>query len=138
MATSDYRSELLRIIIQHKLDENSPYWKTIRLLAERERLTEPVYKALLTKAEQAVRDKEDYPDYLHRTPTLGQLYPDGPPDVQLGTLLDDPSVAFGVRFDRPLHIVICGVTGFGKTTLVRVLLREIHQLNQCLLKDPSR
>jgi hypothetical protein len=131
MPSRDYRSALLQLIVQYHLDDKHPYWRTVRLLLERGVLSEPTCKALLHKAEKAAQDQEDYPDFLHRTPTPDQLYPDGEPHVRLGTLLDDPDIVFGVRFDRPLHIVVAGVTGFGKTTLVRILLRSIHEFNKC-------
>jgi len=138
MPSKDYKSALRQVIAQYHLDEKYPYWRRVAPLLERGALSEHVCKVLLQKAEKAAQDQEDYPDYLHRLPTAEQLYATGEPQVRLGTALEDPSLVIGVRFDRPLHIVVAGCTGFGKTTLVRVLLRAVHEYNQCFVKDPSR
>ncbi len=138
MPSQDYKSALRQVIAQYQLDEKYPYWRRVTLLLERGALSEPTCKALLHKAERAAQEQEDYPDYLHRLPTAEQLYAAGEPQVRLGTALEDPSLVIGVRFDRALHIVVAGCTGFGKTTLVRVLLHQVREYNQCFVKDPSR
>jgi hypothetical protein len=138
MASEPHISALQRLLAQYSLHEKSSYWQTVKLLLERGRLSNQACRALLDAAEEAARQQEDFPDFLHRLPTAAQLYAAGEPQVRLGTALEDPSLIIGVRFDRPLHIVVAGCTGFGKTTVVRVLLRAIHEYNQCLSKDPSQ
>jgi len=138
MPSIDYKSALRQVIAQYHLDEKYPYWRRVTLLLEQGVLSEQICKVLLHKAEKTAQDQEDYPDHLHRLPTTEQFYAAGEPDVRLGTALEDPNLVIGVGFDRPLHIVVAGCTGFGKTTLVRVLLRAIHEFNQCLTEDPSR
>lgn len=138
MLSKDSKSALRQVIAQYQLDEKHPYWRRVTVLLERGALSEPTCKALFHNAEKAAQEQEDYPHYLHRLPTAEQLYAAGEPQVRLGTALEDPSLVIGVRFDRPLHIVVAGCTGFGKTTLVRVLLRAVHEYNQCFVKNPSR
>jgi hypothetical protein len=134
MPSKDYKSALLQLIAKYRLDEKYPYWRRVTLLLERGALSEPTCKALLHNAENAAQDQEDYPDHLHRLPSAEQLYVAGEPQVRLGTALEDPSLIIGVRFDRPLHIVVAGCTGFGKTTLVRILLRAVHEYNNASSK----
>jgi hypothetical protein len=138
MPSNDYRSALHQVIVQYRLDEKQPYWRNVKLLIERGMLPDHICKALLHKAKRAAQDQEDYPDYLHRSPTAEQLYAAGEPQVRLGTVLEDPNLVIGVRFDRPFHGIVAGTTGFGKTTLIRSLLRAIHEFNQCRSKDPSQ
>jgi hypothetical protein len=138
MPATDYRSVLEQIIVRHGLDEKRPYWASVQRLIERRKLSHATCKALLTAAERAVQELEDYPDHLHRTPTAEQLYAGGEPQVRLGTLLSDESLVVGIRFDRPLHIVVAGTTGFGKTTIIRAMLKAIHEFNRCHPNDLSR
>jgi len=138
MSSNEHKSTLEQLIAQHGLDENSSYWRRIKLCLERGMLTDAPCKALLIAAERAIQHQQDYPEHLHRPPTAEQLHAAGEPHVRLGTLLDDTSLIVGVRFDRPLHVVVAGCTGFGKTTLVRTLLKTIHEFNQCHFPDPSR
>jgi deoxyadenosine/deoxycytidine kinase len=138
MSSDQYKTALDQMIVQYRLDERCAYWRKVKLLIERGMLSDRTCKALLNIAEIAVEHQKDYPDYLHRTPTADQLYAGGEPQVRLGTILEDPSLVFGVRFDRPLFIIVAGTTGFGKTTLIRILLQAIYQFNQCRLTDPSQ
>ena len=129
-AIMSYRLELITKIEQYQLDQRDPYWETIRLVAERGMLSEQISKGLLYEIESPIQHQKDFPNYTHRIPTPDQFYVDGTPDVRLGALLENPDLAFGLRFDLPLHIVVAGTTGFGKTTLNRVLQKGVFEYNQ--------
>ena len=131
MHSKDHKSALGQVIAQYHLDKKHPYWSKVTLLLERGTLSDQACKVLLHKAEKAAQDQEDYPDYLHRLPTAEQLYATGEPHVRLGIALEAPNLVIGVRFDRPFQMVVAGCTGFGKTTLVRILLRAVHGFNEC-------
>lgn len=126
----NYRIELITKIEQYYLDQRDSFWEDIRLLAERGTLSEQTCKGLLYQIETPIEKQKDFPNYLHRVPTANQLYAHGPPDVRLGILVESPDLIFGINFDSPLHIIIAGVTGFGKTTAARALQQGVYLYNQ--------
>jgi len=121
--------ELIRKILQYHLDERDPYWENIKFMAEHGMLPDSFCESLLYQVDSAIQMQHDYPNYLHRPPTSEQFYAKGRPHVRLGSLAEDPSLAFGIRFDGPVFVLVSGVTGFGKTIATRVLLREIYRYN---------
>lgn len=125
-----HRIELITKIEQYCLHQRDSYWEDVKLLAERGTLSEQTCKGLLYQIEAPIQNQKDFPNYLHRVPTTSQLYAHGPPDVRLGPLVESPDLIFGIRFDMPLHIIIAGVTGFGKTTAARSLQKGIYDYNQ--------
>jgi hypothetical protein len=73
---------------------------------------------------------------LHRPPTAEQLYANGPPDIEIGTLVDAPDVRFGIRYlDRPRAILIAGSAGSGKTNLCLNIIEKTHELGQ---REPAK
>ena len=126
---STYKIQLIEKIEQYRLDRY-PYWEQIKFMAERNMLSEQSCKALLYQLEPFIQLQKDFPNYLHRSPTAEQLYAHGKPSVRLGTLLEDESLVFGVRFDLPLFMIIAGTTGFGKTTAARVLQKGVFEFNR--------
>jgi len=126
----NHRIELITKIEQYCLDQRDTYWEDVKLLAERGTLSEQTCKGLLYQIEAPIQNQKDFPNYLHCVPTASQLYAHGPPHVRLGTLVESPDLVFGIRFDMPLHIIIAGVTGFGKTTAARSLQKGVFEYNQ--------
>jgi len=131
----DYVTQLIRSIIQYRLDENSDYWARIKTMAESGMLSPNYCKALLYQIEPQIEELKDYPCYLHRAPEPDQLYAEGRPDIRLGALVDRPDLEVGIRLDGPLFVLVGGLIGQGKTIAVRVLLRGLHEYN---LKHPDR
>jgi hypothetical protein len=129
-AIMSYRLELITKIEQFHLDQRDPYWETMKLLAERGIISEQIAKGLLYEIESPIQRQKDFPNYLHGPPTAAQFYANGPPDIRLGSLVESPDIIFGIRFDMPLHIIIAGVTGFGKTTAARALQQGVWEYNQ--------
>jgi hypothetical protein len=130
LTAMSHRSELVAKINRYRLDHRDQYWEDMRLLAERGMLSEQMCKGLLYQLEAPIEKQKDFPNYLHHAPSASQLHSNGAPDVRLGTLVESSDVVFGIRFDMPLHIIIAGVTGFGKTTAARSLQKGVHNYNQ--------
>ena len=130
-----YRQELIKRIVQYGLDQRSLYWKNIKDAVQKNMLDDDMGELLLFQMEPDVQQQIDYPDYLHRVPTPEQLYAQGMPEVRLGYIKENPELIFGIRFDMPLHMIVAGLTGFGKTTLMRTLQKGIYQYN---LKHPDK
>ena len=135
-------SELIRIIRHYRLDEKKTSqiktgidWKQILTLAEYGKLSKNMARNYLCLIETDVNYLNDFPDFLHKLPDADQLYADGRPHVRLGALADASDLEFGIRFDGPLFILCAGLTGFGKTTAIRILLKGIHEYN---LRNPDK
>ncbi|MCK4601585.1 MAG: ATP-binding protein, partial [Phycisphaerae bacterium] len=125
-----FRQELLAKIERYGLDKDD-HWQDVKFEAEQNMLSEGMCELLLFDMEPDIQRQIDFPDYIHRSPDEStQLYERGQPDVCLGTLLDNPDISFGVCFDRPLHVIAAGLTGFGKTTCLRVLQKGIHEFGK--------
>ncbi len=123
------REELIRKIIQYGFDRERK-WDNIKISAHKGILSESMCRILLMQLERMIQDRIDFPNFLHRLPTADQLYKHGTPDIKLGVLAEQSEMSFGLNFAGPLFVLIAGLTGFGKTTLVRVLLDAIHMYNQ--------
>jgi len=127
--------ELIRKIQQYLLDERDPYWESMKFMAEHGMLPDSFCRALLYEVDSAIQMQHDYPNFLHRSPMPEQFYAKGRPNIRLGCLSEEPRLAFGLRFDGPVFVLVGGLTGYGKTTATRVLLREIHKYN---LQHPQK
>ena len=127
----NYRALLIQTIARYRLDEQYPYWAQIRVLAERGMLSAKFCKAFLHQLDPLIEHLKDFPSYLHRAPEEGsQLYLKGRPDIRLGNVVDRPDLEVGLSLQDPLFCLISGLTGYGKTTVTRVLLHAIHQYNR--------
>jgi len=131
-----YLAELIKKIRYYRLDEKRPSqaktkidWKQVLLLAEYNMLSEGMAKAYLHTIETDIKFFKDFPEFLHPLPEPEQLYAEGRPDIRLGALADDKNLEFGLRFDLPLFVLLSGLTGFGKTIAIRILLKRIHEYN---------
>lgn len=126
----DYRALLIRRIDQYRLDEQYPYWAQVRALAENGMLSADFCRALLHQLDPLSEHLKDFPCYLHRAPQEPEeLYPQGRPDIRLGNVVDRPDLEVGLSLRDPLFCLISGVTGYGKTTVTRVLLHAIYEYN---------
>jgi len=137
-----FRMELIELICRYRLDQRTPQqnitgvdWRQVLLLARRFMISDDLCKAYLFLIEKDVEHLTDFPDYLHRLPEPEQLYRDGRPHIRIGALADDPELEVGFRFDGPVFCLVAGLTGYGKTTAIRVILRAIHQYN---LQNPEK
>ena len=136
MKSGAYARQLWHKITDCNLDARYPDLAHIMVLIEQGLLPDDVARNLLSQIEPLVQEAIDHPRYLHRLPSEGQLHSDGSPDIELGSLVDDPSVRFGLRFrDRPRGVLISGNAGSGKTTGMRIIAVRTDELSHA---DPSR
>jgi hypothetical protein len=131
LAVMNHRSELVSKIKRYRIEDRDPYWKDIRLLAERQTLSEQTCRGLLFQLELLVQDQEDFPNLLHRIPDEDELYADGKPDIEIGHLVENTRLRFGLRLrDRPRNVIVAGAAGSGKTVTLRNICFKVHAYNQ--------
>jgi Cdc6-like AAA superfamily ATPase len=127
----NYVSMLLKSFEEHSLCDRHPELTTYQMLAQMGKLSQNVARGILIQIQDLIEHYKDFPCHLHRVPTRDQLYADGMPDVEVGSLDEDEQLRFGIKFlDRPRHILAAGATGSGKTTLFRTLIMEVNKLNE--------
>lgn len=130
MRTARYTSALWRKITEYNLDAFHPELAEIKFHLEQGLVSEDIARLLLLQIEDVVQDALDHPNVLHRPPSQAELYPNGPPDVEVGSLVHAPDVRFGLRFsDRPRGVLISGNSGSGKTTLERIIFTRTDQFS---------
>lgn len=129
MEPINYQVELIRRIIQYGFDREA-YWERIKRKCQRGWIHPGVARALYLKLEKMIQERIDFPNFLHRPPTPEQFHGHGKPDIRIGVLAERPEIEFGLRFDGPLFVLISGLSGFGKTTAIRTILKGIHEYNQ--------
>ena len=126
-----FARRLIATIDAYGLADRYPELRYYRELAARGRLSEGIAKALLTSLQSLVEEQEDFPNLLHRSPTTELLYAVGPPDVELGSLIEGEQPRFGIRLlDRPRFVICAGSTGSGKTNSIRKALTGVHAMNR--------
>jgi len=137
-----FASRLIKLIHHYRLHERKLSqlkthvdWKQILVMAEYGMLSEKMARNFLCLIEVDIDYLKDYPEFLHESPEAAQFYAEGKPHIKLGTLVEDPLIEFGIRLDGPVFILCAGLTGYGKTTAIRILLKGIHEYN---LKNPNK
>ena len=128
MDKRDYQTELIRRIIQYGFDRDL-YWERIKLKCQRGWISAGMARTLYLKLEKMIQERIDFPNFLHRPPTAEQFHGQCPPDIRVGALAERPEIEFGLRFDGPVFVLISGLSGFGKTTAIRTILKGIHEYN---------
>lgn len=130
MGIGPLAGQLLESIVTHRLDARHTQLATIRSYIEKGMLAEDMAWSYLHAIAPLVQQAQDHPNLLHRPPTFEELYANGPPDIQIGSLAERPDVPFGLRYlDRVRSILVAGNTGSGKTTFISNLLLKTHELN---------
>ncbi len=109
-------------------------WSEYLIMADYGMLSDSMAKTILHLADQDIEYLKDFPEFLHRLPENDKWYGNGEPDIALGTLVGDPQLQFGLRFDEPVFVQVSGLTGFGKSHGVRAVLDGINTYNQ---KNPN-
>ena len=119
--------ELERRILETFLDREPD----VAMVLQRIRMgqmSELLAKAILIAWKDRFETARLNPNYLVAPPTQEQLYAEGPPDIELGTL--ENGLRFGIRLlDRPRHTLILGNTGSGKSNCLRLIVMAIERLN---------
>ena len=135
-----FKDELINIIKHYRLDFRFPQWKENLFMLEQEIYSDDFCRDVLIP--EARRDAEQITDqgnFLWRPPGAEELYADGKPDIELGTLIEaDPLLRFGIRFKgRPKNLLVIGGAGSGKTVLCRQICLRIDTLNQRHPRKPT-
>lgn len=127
---SDYVSILLGVLAEYNLCDRHPELATYQMLAQVGQLSQSTARAVLMQIQDVLEHYKDFPCHLHRPPTEDQLYVQGKPDIEVGTLVEGDQLRYGLRFlDRPRHVLAVGATGGGKTTLFRRMMIAVEALN---------
>jgi len=135
----NYISMLLNLFEEYSLCDRHPELATYQMLAQMGQLSQNVARGILIQIQDLVEHYKDFPCHLHRSPTREQLYADGMPDVEVGTLAEDEQLRYGIKcLDRPRHILAAGATGSGKTTLFRTLILAVESLNEKQTKQTHK
>ena len=136
MGNMAYARQLWQKITEYNLDAQYPDLANIKTLIEQGLLDDDLAQGILLQIEPLIQQAIDHPNYLHRLPDEAQIHPNSPPDIELGSLVNDPSIRFGLRFrDRPRSVLIAGNAGSGKTTAIRNIVLRTDELSH---NDPSQ
>ena len=124
-------TRLLKTIDSCGLADRSEGMAQLKTLLEHDMLSETLAKSYLFALQAQLEELKDYPNYLHRPPTAEQLYDEGEPDVEVGSLIEGDGLRFGLRLRGKVpHVLAAGSTGSGKTTLLRVLVIAVEDMNE--------
>lgn len=128
MSTSR-QQDLIRAIREHGLHERSTALANLLEAAETGVLSDQLCVGWLQQLQGAIREQRVRPNLLSKPPDEEQLYADGRPDIELGTLSDTDGLRFGINFkSRPRHLLAVGSTGSGKTTALRQDIERTYRL----------
>lgn len=127
----DHVRTFLAALEHNGLCDRYPELAPYQMLAEMGQLSQSAAAQLLFQLQGVIDELEDFPNELHRPPTQDQLYADGKPDIEVGTLIEGDELRFGIRLrGRVPHILAAGAAGSGKTTLLRVMIIAIEKMNE--------
>ena len=84
----DHVRTLLAVIERYALCDRYPEIVSYRMLAEMGKLSQSAATQLLFQLQDVIDELEDFPNPLHRPPNEDQLYADGKPDIEVGTLIE--------------------------------------------------
>ncbi|HML74403.1 MAG TPA: DUF87 domain-containing protein [Anaerohalosphaeraceae bacterium] len=136
---SNYVQILLHVINRYNLTVQYPELAVYQVQATSGKLSEGMAKAILVQLQSIIDHAIDFPNYLHRDPTEQQLYAKGKYDIEIGSLVNDPLIRIGLRYqDKPRHVLSVGATGAGKSTLIRRIIIEVEKANNHIHKRTSQ
>lgn len=114
---------LYNYIVQLHLDRDDEV-AGVRARIEAGKMSELSAKAYLYRWQEMIQRAIDFPNVLHEPPDEEQLYADGRPDIEIGTL--DNGLRFGIRYtDKARSVICCGAAGSGKTCCIRQMVVQI-------------
>lgn len=125
MATTR-REQLIRAIRESGLAERDPQIAAILHAAEQGRLSESQCLAYLQLLQPRFALQRDRPNFLPGAPEVGRIYPNGAPDIEIGTAENGVRLGFSL-VDRPRHKLLNGTSGSGKTTTIRKIVRTMYE-----------
>lgn len=120
MRRDSYCQQLFNLIVRFRLDEYGPKSREFayfRCLLESNKLSDSQAFGILHINAEYFEERRLFPDPT-RYPTNEDLYADGRPDIETGTIRStDLRVGFNV--DPPRHSLVIGETGTGKSAHLR-------------------
>lgn len=123
-----WATQLLRAIIEYRLDNRHPQWAHLRARLEHGLVSEAMARAYLPAVQQAVNEQIERPNLLPGLPDREQLAPNGPWDIEFANLSEDPDRRTGLNILRvPQHTVVTCATGYGKTVTLKTLVKTAFQ-----------
>lgn len=132
MKRTAFRSQLLRLIVQYRLDFRSDRYRYLRRRLERGRVSDTKAKIEIRRARALIEAEEVTGRLgLMRPPTVEELYPDRPPDITVGHAIEAPDLPIGFTLSGTgnSHALIAGNSGAGKTSFMRLMITKVHELN---------
>ena len=131
MSQGYYVNQLLQLIGDYRLEDRHPNEiSPIVLMAQHGILSEGMAKAYLMMIQPLVDATDPHPNFLPRPPTEGELYAEGRPDIEVGNVAEGEMPRCGLRIrNRIPHVLAAGAPGSGKTTLARVIIQQVEDLN---------
>ncbi len=121
----NYAQQLYHKIVKYRLDDHYPEIAALKVRLEHNRLSQFVVRAWLRKIEPYVEQQKRCWNPFPAAAGAEEL---GKFDIELGHLKQARDTPVGVRFiARPNHIITCGGTGSGKSTLNRRIIRQTEQ-----------
>ena len=126
---NDTPAQLYRLIKQYHLDWRHPKeLKRVVRRIEKGRMQPHQVKRWMKKIKPWIEQQEKCFNPFPPAPSKEEL---GRIDIEVGHLTENPDVRTGIKIlDRPRSVIVAGVTGSGKSNLIRKLIYGIDQLNR--------
>lgn len=119
----------LEIVDRYRLDRMLPELAYDIREARAGRRTEDRAEFLLRHLEPFLDELDRLPLHLLEWPSDDELNGDGPPDIELGCVRDQPDTRFGLRLlDRARSVIVAGAVGAGKSTAIRGIIMGVDRL----------
>jgi hypothetical protein len=132
------RTKLIELIKYYKLDFRFSHWHEHLFMAEQGLYPDSFCEILLDDA-RADGEKIEKTGYWPDQPplTVNELYPNGKPDIEIGSTVET-NLRFGIRFkDRPRNILMSGGSGSGKTICSYNIITNVDKVNQTQPDNPT-
>ena len=126
---SEEQTQLLGLIKQYNLDARHPV-EVRRLMRkiERDQVTPFDVRRWLRKIKPWIEEQQKRFNPLPPPPSQEDL---GEFDIEIGELIENPGVRVGIRVvSGPRHLIVAGVTGAGKSNILRRIIDGLDALNR--------
>ena len=106
--------KLVELNRRYGLENRCKHIRRAMRLLRRGLLSDGVAKAHVLRVQPFIDSFTDFPNMLSRPPEHADIYPDGPPPLVIGDIVEEPDVPFGVFPRGPFFFLFEGSTGSGK------------------------
>ena len=129
-----YATLLHRQLIEYHLIDRYPELQPILKKLEKNKISESRAKILLRKIEPLVKQQQIIPNFLARSPSFEELYPEYSPDIIIGTV-QETNIPLGLSLCGNMNSILAGRSGSGKTTGKRNIINSIFKHNELYPED---